>query len=127
MPGSLTDPLGAARVVVHMLDKAAAFGLEISCSSQFDEFIELRREKRDGAVSPMFDPAIARNFSIVSGLYTTKPGCISIATFTPWSAANFARAMYRVFVLTWRPPFRHHRLLDSPSLSDSAARKDPRA
>src|ERR1700761_8414819 len=29
---------------------------------------------------------------MVSGLYATKPGCISIAIFTPWSSANFARS-----------------------------------
>src|SRR5690242_5190933 len=38
----------------------------------------------------MFLPAMERSLSIVSGLYATKPGCISIATFTPWSAANLA-------------------------------------
>ena len=57
---SLTDPLGAARVVVHMLERASEFGLTISCSSNFDEFIALRSEKRGGPVSPMFDPAITR-------------------------------------------------------------------
>src|SRR5581483_10589926 len=38
----------------------------------------------------MLSPAIERSFSMVSGLYTTKPGCISIAIFTPWSRANLA-------------------------------------
>jgi hypothetical protein len=57
---SLTDPLGAARVVVHMLEMAREFGLTISCSSNFDEFIALRSEKRGGPVSPMFDPAITQ-------------------------------------------------------------------
>src|SRR5271155_1469812 len=35
-------------------------------------------------------PAMPRSFSIVSGLYTTNPGCISIAIFTPWSLAKCA-------------------------------------
>src|SRR5215469_524782 len=39
---------------------------------------------------PIAGPAIERSFSSVSGLYTTKPGCISMATFTPWSLANSA-------------------------------------
>ncbi|WP_162914318.1 hypothetical protein [Taklimakanibacter lacteus] len=60
MTSSLTDPLGAARVVVHMLEKAAEFGLTITCSSDFDEFIEVRHGRRGGAVSPMFDPAITQ-------------------------------------------------------------------
>jgi hypothetical protein len=55
---SLSDPLGAARVVVNMLERASEFGLTISCSSNFDEFIALRCEKRGGLVSPMFDPSI---------------------------------------------------------------------
>src|SRR5689334_19945097 len=38
----------------------------------------------------MFLPAIERSLSMVSGLYATNPGCISIAIFTPWSSANFA-------------------------------------
>jgi len=57
---SLTDPLGAARVVVQMLERAGESGLTISCSSNFDEFIALRRDKRGGAVSPMFDPSITQ-------------------------------------------------------------------
>ena len=57
---SLTDPLGAARVVVHMLERASEFGLAISCSSDFDEFIALRYEKRGDQVSPMFDPSITQ-------------------------------------------------------------------
>lgn len=60
MTTCLTDPLGAARVVVHMLDKAKEFGLTITCSSDFDEFIEVRQTKRGTAVSPMFDPSITQ-------------------------------------------------------------------
>src|SRR5690349_12382395 len=33
---------------------------------------------------------MARNRSLVSGLYPTKPGCVSIAILTPRSAANAA-------------------------------------
>src|SRR5579862_3417605 len=36
-------------------------------------------------------PAAERRRSMVSGLYATKPGCISIAILTPWSSANLAR------------------------------------
>lgn len=57
---SLADPLGAARVVVHMLERAAGFGLTISCSSEFEEFLVVRSERRGGRVSPMFDPTITQ-------------------------------------------------------------------
>src|SRR5437868_5162323 len=44
---------------------------------------------------PMASPHSARSLSIVLGLYTTKPGCISIATLTPWSFRNaFASRQY---------------------------------
>src|ERR1700733_10132704 len=38
----------------------------------------------------MLSPAMDRSFSRVSGLYATKPGCISMAILTPWSLANCA-------------------------------------
>src|ERR1039457_3232744 len=41
-------------------------------------------------LQPTVSPAIERSRSMVSGLYTTNPGCISTAILTPWSAANLA-------------------------------------
>src|ERR1700733_1884701 len=38
----------------------------------------------------MLSPARDRSLSRVSGLYATKPGCISMAILTPWSLANCA-------------------------------------
>ena len=60
MTSCLSDPLGAARVLVHMLEKAGEFGLTITCSSDFDRFLAIRRDKRGGELSPMFDPTITQ-------------------------------------------------------------------
>ena len=58
MLNGLANPLAAARVVNALFEQARTMGIKLVFSSDFYSFAELRRQARNGEVSPFFDPAI---------------------------------------------------------------------
>jgi len=56
MPEALRDPLTVVKAINTLQAHISEMGITLSCSSDFKEFAELRKQVRSDKVSPMFDP-----------------------------------------------------------------------